>query len=241
MSKKIALRRAAIIALVVNLVASLLLAIFLRAGVDRSIPIAERLAFITTWPGLWIASWFAWIAAALTLIHFFVHWALWLDESLDGTRRGLILFATLIGSLGLMSDTLAETLFSGLLPQLAREYVNTGAVSTALPRTIVVWERLATLMTGFLGNGLYCIGGFLLNLVSLSATTRSAAFKFGISVWLSGFALSAASFADHNIGMIATSASTMALFVLFCAAIAVSLSRNTQTSSARDTGHEVHE
>lgn len=226
MSKKIALRCAAVIALVVNLVASLLLLFFLRSGVDRSIPIAERLAFITTWSGLWIACWFVWIAAALTLIHFFVHWALWLDETLDGKHRGLTLFATLIGSLGLMSDTLAETLFSGLIPQLARDYVNTGATATELLQTIVLWERLATLMTGFLGNGLYCIGGFLLNLVSLSSTTRATAFKFGISVWLSGFALSAASLADHNIGMIATSASTMALFVLFCAAIVVSFSRS---------------
>jgi hypothetical protein len=121
--------------------------------------------------------WLVWMAAALSLIYFFIHWGLFLDGHVP---RALIIFGVILGSLGMVPDILAETLFLGLIPRLAQEILlATERSQGALLQSYAHWQWASTLMSGFVGNGFYALGGLILNGLS----HRSGRFK-KIFVWL---------------------------------------------------------
>jgi len=207
---------AALLAAIVNLIASIVMLFILDHGLNPNHPIEYRFDYLTTHPITWKLSWLSWIFAAIALIFFLVQWGHWIKSKSNGRYDAWIAFGVIIGCLGLVPDTIAEVVYMHLLPQLA-----------TLPEksSFLQWESLAQFLTGFLGNGLYCVGGFTLQCVSLKTKTLPTFCRyFGFVIWLFGFMLSASVFIDWFQGIYAFTALTMASFVIW--AFAVSLLRH---------------
>lgn len=212
------LRRAALVATLANLVAAFVMLLFLSPGLEQALPARERLDYIAEHGTIWIFSWGLWILAALTLIFLMLNWA-WHLNSLESGRRGrpIIIFGALVACLGLIPDTMAETLFIAVLPGLASQLSLADApLREQIISDFMMWENLATHFTGFLGNGFYSLGGLVLQLVSF----RSGALPvlpryFGFVVWISGFMLSLATLLGWHFGVVFFTGLTMISFVLW--------------------------
>jgi hypothetical protein len=210
------LRFAARAAFLFNATASGLMVLFLRNGLDPSLPLTMRLQFIAEHKIPWQGSWLVWIFSALSLIHLFVCWGRWLWADASERSRNWIVFGVLAGSLGMIPDTLAETIYLGLLPSLATDALGTHASHLTIAANLSVWLAAAQIFTGFLGNSFYCLGGLSLCLVMLRdkkmphAVTRTSLF-----IWLTGFGLSATSLTQNNTALITMTALTMGSFILW--------------------------
>lgn len=210
-------KNAALIAVVINSLASGVLFFILRPGLDSSIQISERLSYIHHYRLLWVTSWCIWILAAVSLIYFFVHWGVLLEKLSQGKHRTKVIFGVLIGTLGMIPDTIAETLYTGLLPRLAEQGISIlGSGSRLAVLEFFNWEQVGILLTGFLGNGFYCIGGLTLNLVALNIKRFPRKWALAcLPVWIFSFTLSVAALIGSTLGLMITTALTMASFVLW--------------------------
>ncbi|MFO1464303.1 MAG: hypothetical protein U1F66_11050 [bacterium] len=195
----------------------------LAPGIDAAVPLELRLQYISSHPRLWTFAWLTWIFAAVSLIYFLVHWGCLLESLEPHRRRGKIVFAVLVGCLGMIPDTLAETLYIGLIPRLAAlGQAKTGeALPTALDH-IRMWQQNLNMLTGFLGNGLYCIGGMTLTLLSIQVGGFPKKWSFpALLIWTAGFALSAATLLDHHVLLKVATALTMSTFVAWTGGLGI--------------------
>ncbi|HTF57557.1 MAG TPA: hypothetical protein VK661_10020 [Planctomycetota bacterium] len=169
-----------------NALGAVVMLLVLRHGLESEPDATARAAFVTGHLGIWRASWGIWIAAALSLAAFYGWWG----TRLPDPRPGRWAFA--ITLVGLAADLTAETLYIGWAP---------------LDEATM---RVAGLLTGGVGNGLYTVAGIVLTL----ATPMGGLLR-GITwaVWASGAALTAGAIAGSVTAM---SISTAALLTLFC-------------------------
>ena len=139
-------------------------------------------AYVAAYPGRWRAGWLLWMIAALSLAGFYAWW---------GARIGEIVpFA--IAAVGLLCDFSGESLFIGWLPA---------------PGTLL--DRIANLLTGGAGNGLYTVAAIMLTLASPSLPLRWLAWL----AWASGSALTVATILDIRMGVVIASAALMTFFI----------------------------
>ena len=166
------------VALVITL-ACLMMTTLMREGlpVDGS-TVLSRMIFIDQNTALWSASWCVWMFAAIGLYLFCAVFASQLNPSVFRTV-GL----ALVG-MGIPADLSAEVIYAFIIPkQIALD---------AGPDLIIFLEQLASHLTGFLGNGLYNLGGLMLTLLAFSQKKLPVwLFAPGILAWLLGLALSA--------------------------------------------------
>lgn len=205
-------KKSARVAFIFNITASLLMVLFLKPGLDPQSGITDRLHFINTHVLSWRLSWIVWIFAALSLILFFISWALTLWQEVFNKKW--IVLGCVAGIIGMVPDTIAESIYLGLMPIMAQS-----------PSPDVLhaqgYFELAQVLTGFLGNGLYCVGGFVLNLVSLKSQILPKLWvRLGLCVWLTGFGLSAVSLMQNLDALVVFTALTMGSFTLWCAWLA---------------------
>jgi hypothetical protein len=122
---------------------------------------------------------------------------------------------TLIG-LGIIPDLSAETLYALVLPMLAQQ-------GSSLD-TLQFVDQFAMLLTGFLGNGLYNLGGLLLTLLLIKQHPKLANWLYiGVVAWMLGLGLSVAiALQQLAVAEILTAAS-MALSTLWFVLIAYQL------------------
>src|SRR2546427_10454098 len=66
------LRRAAIIAFWLHLLAGASMALVLRRGLETNPNFQDRLAFIVNQRALWISGWLTWTAAAIAILYFYM-------------------------------------------------------------------------------------------------------------------------------------------------------------------------
>lgn len=147
----------------------------MRPGLPVGDDLATRLAYINANLTLWQWGWLSWMAAALSLLAFAVMLS---TELQQGAARqcGVLLVA-----LGMAPDLMAETLYAFVMPQVA-------VTDIALLQFI---DNLAMHLTGFLGNGLYNLGGMLLTLALLKQQPALKLWLYpGIVAWLLGLGLS---------------------------------------------------
>lgn len=212
------LRRAALVAAFVNLVAALVMLGFLRPGLDLNLDVVSRMDYIAGHGAIWIASWSLWILAALTLIFLMVNWGWHLNSLESGrARQPFVVFGVLVACLGMIPDTMAETLFIAVLLDLAAQ---AGSADTLLREQAIsafmMWENLATHFTGFLGNGFYSLGGLVLQIVSWrSGALPTLPRHFGFVVWISGLMLTLVTLLGWHGGVVVFTGLTMASFVFW--------------------------
>lgn len=200
-------RMAALFAAIINFIASMVMLFILDQGLNPNYSIERRFEYLASHPNLWKLSWLSWIFAAIALIFFLIQWGHWIKSKSNGRYDAWITFGVITGCLGLVPDTIAEVVYMHLLPQLA---------TLSEKSSFLQWESLAQFLTGFLGNGLYCVGGFTLQCVSLKTKTLPTFCRyFGFVIWLSGFMLSASVFSNCFKGMYVFTALTMASFVIW--------------------------
>ena len=136
---------------------------------------------------------------------------MWFDRLLEGLLDTLLmvgvssLIALLVVALGIAPDLIAETLYAFVFPAMI-----SASSSVELLHFI---DQLAMHLTGFLGNGLYNIGGLILTLLLLLH-------KPGLKLWifpgiLAGFLLAFTfSFDDFIIAFfVAGSQTTLPIYV----------------------------
>ena len=150
--------------------------------------LAVRRAYMVEHAGLWRAGWALWMAAALTYLAFIAWWA----RRVGRPGWGIAAFAIVVA--GVAFDLTAESLFIAWLP-----------------RDLASVQRAGTLLTGGAANFLYTLGGVLLTLQTRAL--RGPLLLWTWAIWGLGFALTAAAIAGSVVGMVATSAALMALFI----------------------------
>ena len=147
----------------------------MRPGLPVGDDLATRLAYINANLTLWQWGWLSWMAAALSLLLFAVMLS---TELQPGAARH---YGVLLVALGMAPDLMAETLYAFVMPQVA-------VTDIALLQFI---DNLAMHLTGFLGNGLYNLGGMLLTLALLKQQPALKLWLYpGIVAWLLGLGLS---------------------------------------------------
>ncbi|HEU4521323.1 MAG TPA: hypothetical protein VFT12_04920 [Thermoanaerobaculia bacterium] len=170
---------------------------FLRGASEAVSDLSMRVRWLDAHPWQWRTGWLFWMAAALALAGFYAWWG-------ARTRAGDSVVAIAIASLGLAADFAGESIFIGFVP----------APGSPLHRT-------ASLLTGGLGNALYTVAGVYLTLITpgMSRLLRGWAWL----VWISGFALTAATVMDLPSGVVVSSAALMLLFIPWVAVAGVRL------------------
>ena len=159
----------------------------LRGGSEAVRDVSSRAAWIQSHPWQWRAGWLLWMAAAASLLLFYRWWAV-----RTGSPRAVA--AVAVAAMGLVSDFSGELIFIVAVP----------APGSGL-------HRLASLLTGGLGNALYTIAGVYLTVITPALPRYLRIWAW--LVWLSGFALTAATVADVPFAVVLSSAALMVLFI----------------------------
>jgi hypothetical protein len=191
---------AAYVAAAVNLAAGLVMLLALRYGIPAGeSDLSARVAYVGDHVLVWRVGWLVWNLAAIALLGFFVVLA-------DRWReRAPILcgLALLCAAAGLAADLGAETILAVVSPGLRGE-------------TYEAVESIALALTGYLGNGLYAVGGILLTIAGRRDLPQVLLW-LAAAVWAAALWLSVATLVSSNAGQFASAATLMPLFVLWAA------------------------
>jgi hypothetical protein len=189
---------AAYIAAAVNLAAGLVMLLALRYGIPAGeSDLSARIGYVGDHILAWRVGWLVWNVAAISLLGFFVALAaLWRERA--PILCGL---ALLCGAAGLAADLGAETILAVVSPGLHE-------------KTYVVVESIAVALTGYLGNGLYAVGGILLTLAG-GRELPPRLLWLAAAVWTVALWLSVATLVSSDAGQFASAAALLPLFVLW--------------------------
>lgn len=210
-----------LIAMAINLSASLMMATFLAPGTAAGGAIEDRLAYVAANHLLVTAGWYTWEFATLSLVAVFAT----VLRSLDSpSTAGIRALSFLVLALGAIPDSINNLINAGILPEIALEWAATPAGDPArhlLALEFARWDRFTVLLTGALANGLYAAAGWML----MVAAYRTPAFPRWLchiqwALWSATTAMSLAAVADSTPALVATVAATMASFVVWSAATA---------------------
>lgn len=189
---------AAYIAAVVNLAAGLVMLLVLRHGIPAGeSDLSARIAYVAEHTVAWRIGWLVWNLAAISLLGFFVALAArW-------RQRAPILcgLALLCAAGGLAADLGAETILAVVSPGLKGE-------------SYATVESIAVALTGYLGNGLYAVGGILLTW-SGRRELPAGLLWLAAAVWAAALWLSVATLVSSAAGQFASAAALVPLFVVW--------------------------
>lgn len=188
------------------------LACFLMAGpmsggLPGSAGLEQRAAYIAAYSSIWTFGWCVWMWCALGLFAF----CSILADELPSTWLSKLGLA-LVG-FGIIPDLSAEVIYAFIMPKVA--------ANPAGLETFKLLESIAMHLTGFLGNGLYNLGGLLLT-VLLVGTRKLHGWlaAWGVLAWVLGLLLSVSVAAGSAGMMMLFTASSMVLSTLWMLAFA---------------------
>lgn len=197
--------------------------LLISGGTELVADFADRQTFVLRCTGIWVATWFAWALSSISLFGFCAAWATKIKE-----YRSWIVFALAVIAVGVGFDLCGETLLI------------VGATDADIPvATFASVVRQYQFLGPGVANGLYCVGGVVLSILSWRAGfLRGVTGTLGLLVWAVGFGLTAAAFADQRLAMIACGGGVMLLFLPWSALVALVMLRSahgnsTETPSAR--------
>jgi hypothetical protein len=189
---------AAFFAAAMNLAAGLVMLLTLRHGIPAGEShLSVRIAYVGDHTLAWRAGWLVWNLAAISLLGFLVALAIRWRERAPITC-GL---ALLCAAAGLAADLGAETILAVVSPSLHGQ-------------TYAVVESIALALTGYLGNGLYAVGGILLTWAGRRELPPGLLW-LAAAVWAAALLLSIATLVSSVAGQFASAAVLMPLFVLW--------------------------
>lgn len=189
---------AAHVAAAVNLAAGLVMMLALRPGISAGErDLSARIAYVGNHILVWRVGWLVWNLAAISLLGFFVVLAARWRE------RAPILcgLALPCAAAGLAADLGAETILAAVSPGLRGE-------------NYAVVESIAVALTGYLGNGLYAVGGILLTWAG-RRDLPSGLLWLAVAVWAAALWLALATLVSSAAGQFASAAAVLPLFVLW--------------------------
>ena len=203
------LRRAAVIAFCIHLIAGLSMLFVLRQGLETISELRDRFAFLIHHRTLWTLGWFSWTLAALAILYFYFIFA---DVHFGSWRS----FALLLTVAALGPDLSAQAIEIGVLPSLASRAFN----SNATPELFLTMHRVAVMLSGFLANGLYSTTALILTWGARGAYPPWVSI-IGIAVGIFGIALSVAALLDSVAGMFWANLFLLPAILLWLAAVAI--------------------
>lgn len=149
----------------------------MRDGLPIDTTVAERMAFLAQSSSLWMWAWINWMFCAIGLLVFCVILA---DELQPDFRKTIGVFLV---ALGVAPDLTAEVIYAFVLPKV----VSLGMGES----TFLLYEHIASHLTGYLGNGLYNLGGLLLTYLAIKqGVFKSWVAVWGVAAWILGILLS---------------------------------------------------
>jgi hypothetical protein len=191
-----AVHHAAMLAFVTHALAGALLALVLRHGLASEPDLAARVSFVASHAWAWRLSWLAWSAAALAIFLLSVRLA---RAQLGSARSAVVAAAPLLVACAVAADLSGQVQAIVLLPEHAQ---------AAEPARFASIERLVTLLSGVLANGLYTLGIVLLAWGARDWLPRWASLAAAV-VGVSGAALSGSAGAGFAQGVFWSTAALM--------------------------------
>jgi hypothetical protein len=192
----------------------------ISGGTELVESLAKRQAFVLEQTWLWVGTWLLWSLSSISLFGFCAAWATRIEKP-----RGIIAFALAVIAVGVAFDLCSETV---LIVEATRPEL-------AVAEFASIVRQYQYLGPGF-ANGLYCVGGLMLSILSWRAGfLRGVSGTLGLLVWVVGFGLTAAAFADHRLAMIACGGGVMLLFLPWSLLVAVVMLRTARGHSTERT------
>jgi hypothetical protein len=195
------LRRAALIAFLVHLIAGMAMALVLRYGLETTADLQARLAFLVNHRAAWTVAWLTWTAAAVAILYFYVAFA----DAFQSPRLAVFLTVAAIAP-----DLASQSIEIGVLPGLAAHDV----------QMFLLLHRVAVMLSGYLANGLYSATALI-----LAWTARRAYPAWitgaGLAVAVFGAALSVAALLDSVAGMFWSNVFLVPAILLWLAGVAL--------------------
>jgi hypothetical protein len=181
--------------------------LLVRGGTEAEAEMAARLKWVTDYTALWTANWMIWAVASMSLVTFFVVWRARLVE-LAGSRVQTLL-ACLVCTVGLVFDLAGESVNVVWLtrPGLNVDEFRRGA-------------RLYALLSPAAANGLYCLAGLTLSVVSGRVGFLPGWIgRLGYVTWMVGLTLTVATVVDLRWLIVITGGAVMMLFIPWAACL----------------------
>ena len=207
------LRRAAIVAFGLHLLAGLAMALVLRHGLETNPNFQDRLEFIVDYRALWICAWLTWTAAALAILYFYLTFAS--AHQTGDVSDSMLRLAVLMTAAAIAPDLAAQAVEIGVLPAIAERTLQTN-VGIDL---FVALHRTTVMLSGYVANGLYSLSALI-----LAWTTRRAyppwVWTAGVAVGCLGLFLSVAALMDSATGMFWSNALLVPTILFWLAAVA---------------------
>lgn len=209
---------AAWVALATHLLAGMALVILLRDGLDTNPDVASRLAYIAGHRAAWIGGWLAWHAASLSIVIFVVV-ASFAARSGVQPVLGRIAVACVICAFAM--DLSGQTLFIGLLPSAAAPLADADSILRI--------HRIAALLSGYAGNGLYTLATLLVAAMLWPASGAIMRIA-GAAIAVSGASLSVAALVGSAGGMYWSNAVLLPAILVWLACTALLARRSAEAA-----------
>jgi hypothetical protein len=175
-----------------------------RGGTEIVSDLAARQAWILIHTSLWIRTWLVWALASASLVALTVVWTRHLVRL--GVPRGWALLGCGLVALGLPFDLVGESV---------------NIVWATRPQSLADFAaavRAYQLVSVAVANGLYCLGGLILSVLSWRAGwLRGPMAGLGFVMWSVGLGLTVAAILEHGPAMAITGAAVMSLYLIFAA------------------------
>lgn len=179
--------------------------VVLGGGTETEPDPLERAAYITEHSTAWRLGWMLWMTAAASLVGFYAAWG----SRLAAT--GWAGAATLLAACGMVCDLTGESLYILVLVEQAAPVIQGAARSGWDVVGFQETQRLATLLTAGVANGLYTVGGVILTLGTPRLPRWVGAAMW--TTWLAGLVMSASALLDSTAGMVAATALLFPLLI----------------------------
>ena len=174
-------------------------------GTEIVADMAQRRDWVAGHVPLWVVTWLLWALASMSLGAFAVVWSRRLLEL--GVPRLWTVAGCAIILLGVPLDLAGECLN---IAGLTRPGISVDEFARI--------ARLYGIVSAAIANGLYCLGGLLLSLLSWRVGwLRGWLGVFGFVMWSAGLILTLTALVDFRLGMVVSGGLVMALFVPWAA------------------------
>ena len=231
---------AAWLSLGIHMLAGLSMALILRHGLESNSHFDSRVSFLVEQRGLWLAGWFPWNLAALSILFFYAVFAQ-AHGRIAGATTSPFRLGVAFTVLAVLGDLTAEGIEMFWIPRNAQQLLlqlPRGASGNFSPDAVgafLALHRRAVMLTGFGANMLYTISAMLL-VWSTRRKYPAWVGLAGVGVGVGGLWLSAAVWMDSVQGMVISNAVLVPCIMAWQAGVALDARRRARRPEGRFDG-----